>query len=353
MANHQKVLMPFAMGTSRRRNTLASVPYVDSQTQDVLLPKQGYLSMIRLRVFLTANASAATAFAAANFRGAYGAIPQLSVETNQAAQVYIASAWMTRVLSFMSPNRLWEDSLAPDVSLSAPGGAGAFNISFLLEIPIALNRGLNFDAGLISLQSDDVEVRLKINWASFPSLFATPANITAVSGFAVPEIEYYEVPDPNAYAQPGLDYLLKTTETSQDILSTGENRWQWPRGNTYMQVVHQIILNNAPATSLVPLIRPAGDVKTLELRLQQGVNQERVTAYNLDTEQKRRYGQSLPQGVYAYDALFDTDFPGRFELGYMFIDSAAYTDLQHIFDLNNAPANSKLFTLRREFVKLT
>lgn len=349
----QQEMKPFERGTRRRRNTVTSLPYLENQQVDVLLPKTGILQRVRLAVFMQATASAATAFAATNWRGALGILPGITLETNQATQIFQGDAWSARLISFLQPQRLYESSLVPDTLIIAPAGAGVFNISFSLEIPVSLNDGLNWTLGALNLQSDDVEVRLKLTWGSFQNLFAVPGNISLISGLCIPEYQYLDVPDPTQFALPDLRYIHKTSLSSQDILADGDTRYVIPRGNIYTRLIHQIIVNNAPATTFKPNIRPAGNVQTMQLLLQQGVIDEKNFGYFLEMEQRRRYAQQLPQGVFVMDNLYDTDIPGRFEFGYNLLDSNAYSDIQQIFGLQNTVlGSSKIWTIRQELVEL-
>lgn len=351
----QKQILPFSAGTRRRKVQLASIPYVENQNQDIRLPKVGYGAEISLRVFLQASAAAAAAFTGdAAYKKARAVLKGVFVQSNQATQIVQASAWGLNLLSYTlaGSDQMPDELSIRDINV-APAGAGQFNISFRVTIPLSFNQGLNYTTGLLNLQNDDVETTLALNWGSFRNLFDDPDKISNTTGYAVPVLTYYDVPSPMDYMQPPMNVICKIAEQVDPISANGEYTYQVSRGNIYSHVIHQIINNGAPAETYVPGSAETGNVKTLELRMQKAITDFKVPAYDLDDEATRRYGARPPKGTLYIDNASDTDQKGRWELGYNFLDSAQYSSLDHLIDLQNmSGSGSQLLTVTRQLIRL-
>jgi len=354
MANSQKALKPFEAGTRRRRVKLNTLPFVDGQTVNMRLPQVGLLQKITLKVFLTGTATGATAYTGdAIIASARQIINRIRLSTNTQANIVNSSAWGLNMLSYISaPYNCSSDRLASE-QVSAPAGAGTWQAYFEVEIPVTLNDGINYTLGLLNLQNDDVSADLFIEWGSAAGLWNTPANMGALTGSIQPILQYMDVPDVSAYMQPPLSYIVLVREQVDSItIGTGEHRFVVPRGNVYTQLLHQLTDNYAPIIPAYPM-NPTGKITDIELRMQGSTTDERVPAIVMQGEQRRRYGVDLPAGAYAIDELWDTDLPGRFEQGYQLLDSAQFTDLAVIFNIQGVTAtNSKCRTITREIVRL-
>jgi hypothetical protein len=123
-------------------------------------------------------------------------------------------------------------------------GANAWVLTWVF--PVALNRGRNFEVGLINLQAPEVQVTLELSTgagADYTTQFTSLTN----ANYHVYQ-EYYEIPDPSRFALPPLA-LARTLEESQAVGQTGESIYTLPRQGTLMQMAHLLRLNGARSDS--------------------------------------------------------------------------------------------------------
>lgn len=354
MANSSTPVLSFEEGTRRRSKTLNSIVYVDGQPQTLRLDNIGYLAAIRLQVFLQITATAATAFTGdALIQKMRAILPRIVLGTNMQANIVTASAHGLNLQSLIGAPGFYQSSIHTDEVNTAPAAAGTQNVWFEVYIPVSLNDGKNYTLGLLNLQNDDVSADLRLEWAAVKSLFATPANITGCTGYAVPELIYYDVPDPSQYMQPNLGYLCTITETLDTVtIGTGEHVYPIPRGNVLVSAIHELSDSGALLTFNSP-INAAGKIGTYELRMQGSTTDYKQPAWLSAHESRRRYGLAIPDGVIVNDALWDIGHPGVFDLGYQVIDSAQFNKLDSIISVQGAANTTKLRTIRREIVRLT
>lgn len=355
MAPQQRQMFPFSAGTRRRETQLPSIPYVENQSQDIRLPKVGYASGLTLYVFLRANAAGAAAFAGeAAYKKARAVLRSIILQNNQATQIVQASAHGLNLLSYtLAGTHMTPDEHSPEDVQIAPAAAGEFHIRFRVTVPIAFNQGLNYTTGLLNLQNDDVETTLMLNWGGFGNLFDDPGKISNVRGYAVPVLTYYDVPDPMQFMQPPMNVICKISEQTDPISANGEYTFNIPRGNVYTHLIHQVVLNNTPASTYMPGINEAGVIKSLEFRMQKAVTDFKAPAYHLREQAAVRYGRPTPEGTLYVDNASDTDSKGRWELGYNMVDSVQFSALEHLIDLQNVPgSNSQLTTVSRQLIRL-
>lgn len=347
---------PFSFEDGTRRRTVEenTIPFVDSQPQTLRLRPVGYLSGIRAQVALTLQTNGPLAFTGdALIQLGRAALARVVVSTNMQANLVNCSAHGLNLLSYISAPYGYSSDALDDEVVSAPAGAGQHTLFFEVMIPIALNDGVNYTMGLLNLQNDDVSVDLRFEWANMRSLFADPTNLVAVNGFAAVELTYYDVPDLASYLQPTLDTLIQITETVDSItIGTGEHVYPIPKGNVQAQVIHQIT-EGATAVTFASPANAAGKITTYELKMQGSTTDSKGQAYLLAHESRKRYGRKLPAGVIVNDALWDTNKPGQFDLGYQLLDTAQFTKLDSIIAVQGLNSgNSKLRTIRREIVRL-
>jgi len=103
---------------------------------------------------------------------------------------------------------------------TAPLAMGANSWVIPLIIPISANPGSQFDTGLISLQSPEVQVNVQIRLAAAGADFVT--NFTSLTLTTVEMYEaYFEYPDPSAVMLPPAQ-VVRTVEFSQPYAATGD-----------------------------------------------------------------------------------------------------------------------------------
>src|SRR5690606_13957130 len=127
-------------------------------------------------------------------------------------------------------------SLTPNADVYSAGlnnGNNAYSLWYC--IPLTVNQGLNFDIGLILLQSTTVTVTVNLNFGNAAGdLVASLIGGTGFTGTAHIYYDYYEVPSVNV-AQPPL-IVCRGLEESLALSATGESKYEVPNGGTLIQM---------------------------------------------------------------------------------------------------------------------
>lgn len=211
--------------------------------------------------------------------------------------------------------------------------AGAYNLDMVL--PLMLNQR---DAiGLFHLQTDENTLSLQIEFETDATI---ATGITAHACTVTPYIEYFTVPM-DAADWPRTDVAIQLLEDAITIPAAGEQRYLWPRGNTYLQLIHLFGhgVSGSDLFTRVALERarnhPSQDTDTKFLDMQRFFS----TPFN-----SPRLAGTVPfdllgsAGLGTYDKARDT------------IDSAKYTELATRLTATQA---GTLTTVRRQLAVLT
>lgn len=243
----QQRLLPFRSGTRQRRAKVGVIAYAAaSSLQPLELPRVGMLSRLVIQARLTVTLSAAGAL---SDLGPWNALARLKVSAN------IGSASLVDVSGFggfMAQQLVEEIGFRPDLGgigttapnadiHAAPVAMGANTWVLTWVIPIAANSGKQFDLGLINLQAPETRVTVEL---STGQLTDPATNVTATTGNFHVYYEYYEIPDPRAFALPPLA-LVRTIEEQQAIGAVGDNVYTVPRQGILLQLTHRVTLNGA------------------------------------------------------------------------------------------------------------
>jgi hypothetical protein len=179
---------------------------------------------------------------------------------------------------------------------AAPTANGNNNWNFMLWIPVASNDGINFEVGLINLQTEELKARIEITWApETDAVVALGGGTGFAAGRADIYAEWYEVPDPRVVQFPPLNIVHRLLEDRTTIQATGDVRYPILRQGTIQQLYHVVRINN---------LRDTPNVVALRMELNRS---DRVYRYLLAAQlwhQVMRLGQDLPAGCFAWDLWF-------------------------------------------------
>lgn len=241
-------LMPFRPNTVKKARKVGTITFSDGGSGQIDLPRVGYLSGVWVNLRGTLNLGGAGTFADL---GPWNIIKRLQLTANFGG----ASLWDTSGYGCYisgngtSPNFLGDAgdtrSLTPNADVYSAGLSNGNNTySLWYFIPVSVNQGLNFDIGLILLQSTTVTVTLNLNFGAAASDLTTGlAGGTGFTGTAHVYYDYYEVPSGNV-AQPPL-MVCRTLEESSQIAATGENLYRVPNGGSLIRMDQINRLNSA------------------------------------------------------------------------------------------------------------
>jgi hypothetical protein len=357
----QRQLIPFEKGTDPRFRKIAAPTFTIAGSdirQD--LPRTGLLSSVILYLTGTMNLSAASGLAAL---GPWNILKRIQVYTNTGTvSLWDTSGWGAFVQSFLQNESYGADRTGVTALYAAGVGSGNNTWNLILELPIAMNAGVDRKWGLINLQSPEVVATVQV----------TPgANTDAVTsigtgtGFGSATLSiyysYFEVPNPARYEMPPLA-VHRVLESSQGISTTGDQVFTCPRQGTLLRLSKYFIVNSArpaPASANAPT--------TFSLRYNLTglpmVEDEIIKLY----KQRFRYGQTLqgafpgvvttsgfdlPSGTYVWDRWYAAELVGAGPL-WDAIDTEAIAQLDFISTLPTGAtvASGDRFGVVREFVQ--
>jgi hypothetical protein len=209
--------------------------------------------------------------------------------------------------------------------------AAAFNLD--MYIPIALNS--RDPVGLFMLQNEQTLVQLQVEFEADTTV-ATGATVTAT---VTPFVEVFTVPVKTS-DWPPLNLVQQILEDTRPVAAVGNLEYSWPRGNSYVQVLHAYgIAATGPADSWT--------------RAQVIVNQSETlmdyTPGGLNIEYGKMHGVARLVGTIPLD-LMGTSGLGTFGSSRDMFYSAMVTELMTRVAISAQP--NTFYTVRRQLVAL-
>lgn len=243
----QNKLLPFRSGTRQRRAKVGVIAYAAASGLTPLeLPRVGMLARLVVQFRGTVTLSGAGAL---SDLGPWNLLSRIKVNANigSAAIVdlsgfgaFMISEWAEEIGFRPDLGGVGVTAVNADVH-AAPVAMGANTWVLTWVIPIAANAGKQFDLGLINLQAPETRVTVEITTGA---LLDPATLVTATTGNFHVYYEYYEIPDPRAFALPPLA-LVRFLEEQQPIGQTGDNVYTVPRQGILLQLAHRVTLNAA------------------------------------------------------------------------------------------------------------
>lgn len=221
-------------------------------------------------------------------------------------------------------------NVSPDSTGRTVVTATTFNLSMYLPIQFNSRDPL----GLIMLQNEQTTLTLFVEFET-DSVVATGATVSAN---VQPMVELFTVPvDPQDW--PPLTTIHQIVEETRVVSGAGDFSYRWPRGNTYVQVLHGLGLNTTPADGW----------STVKVQLNQSdVIWGPLTPALLTLEHARSHGVTRVLGQVPVD-LAGTSGLGTFGSARDMIYSQLVTELETVI---TATAAGTLYTVRRQLVSL-
>lgn len=207
--------------------------------------------------------------------------------------------------------------------------AAAFNLDMIL--PVAIN--MRDPLGLVLLQNEQTLLTLNIDWLADANV-ATGATVTCT---AVPYAELFTVPVDPADLPP-INIVHQILEDQQAISGAQDWVYNWPRGNTYLQVLHGIGIGAAGADGF----------NKAQIRVNQSDYLQSTDIPFLDLEFRKLRGRVRPAGGIFFD-LLGTSGLGNYGLTRDVFNSQLVTDLASVITTTGA---ATAFNVRRQLVVL-
>ena len=290
------------------------------------LPKTGLLAGIYLRIKCVLEGSAGVV----NAYGMASAIRQVRLYLNSGIDVFRMSG--------VGYHYILHDFLEHYIDvIPQAGGTAAVSVAthnLDMFIPVALNA--RDPVGLIMLQNEQTLCTLTVE-------FEAPATVGGDITYGVtttvePTLELFTVPLDEA-DYPPLNMIHQILEEMQTLTAaTGDHDYVWPRGNTYVQVLHGYGIKQSPAD----------DWDRARLMVNQSETLIDYDPGRATHEFNRFHGRARTLGVIPID-LFGSSGLGCYGSARDFFDSALVTDVLTRITLNAA---DDLWTIRRQLVDL-
>src|SRR5215471_9082988 len=290
------------------------------------LPKTGLLA----RIYLALRGNVAGTLTVPNGLGFSSIISRMRIQANSGIDIFNVSGAGYHYLLRNSLESEYIDPVGQSTGTTAVT-ATTFNLDAV--IPIALN--MRDPTGLIMLQNEQTIVNLFIDWLADASV-ATGATVTLTTGDAFLEV-FTVPPDPKDW--PPLNVIHQCLEDQQAIAAAGDFPYYWPRGNTYMQVMHGFGIGAAGSDLF----------NKFAVRVNQSDYLQSTPADFLDVEYRLQKGRARPAGGVFVD-LLATSGLGCYGLARDMFNSALVTDLASVITATGAVT---LYTVRRQLVVLT
>lgn len=314
-------------------NTRRKVVQIPTQTRpagggttSINLPKTGLLAGIFLAIRGTVTGTVTTA----NPLGNASIINRVRLTLNSGIDIFnVSGAGYNYLLREVLESEYID--ISGQNNARAAVTAAAFNLDMF--IPVAIN--MRDPLGLILLQNEQTLLTLNIDWnADTNVITAGGATITAT---AVPYIELFTVPvDPQDF--PPINIIHQVLEDQQAISGAQDWVYNWPRGNTYLQVLHGIGIGAAGADGF----------SKAQIRVNQSDYLQSTDVPYLDLEFRRVRGRARPAGGVFFD-LLGTSGIGNYGLTRDVFNSSLVTDLASVIT-TTGPYTA--FDVRRQLVVL-
>lgn len=322
--------MPFNDKTRRKVVALAQQAVtagVGGNTFTWDIPKTGLLAGIYVYAFVDTSAAG---WAAGHAKGVCQAIRRVRLIANSGIDLINLTGSGLNFLRWYQED--FRDANASWAGDTVPVAGATYNLNFFL--PVSINR--RDPLGMFMLQNEATLLQLQIETVDAVTLGGAGGTYDSLA--LRPYIEIFSVPqDPKDW--PPLNVVHQIVEETR-VTAAGQFTYQWPRGNTYAQVLH--IHDTGAATDF------SDNFTTMQLL----VNQSDVL-WNGDTnllnmEFAQSHGVARPAGVAAFDFL-GTSGLGAFGSARDMLYSAMITEIDSVFTITAA---GQLTTVRRQLVAL-
>jgi hypothetical protein len=346
---------PFGQNTRQNFRDMNSITYVTSGRDTEPIPRVGYLARIRMHFNGTITVVLGGGTAAIDVMGPHNMLNRVRVTANSGQDIYSTTGYGLYLTNRCLINGWDYDPSSSRISVAyasqiyqaaAASGANTWDLNY--TIPIALNN--QSELGLLLLQNRQAETQLALEWNALYSLTAAQAPILVTgaatatgTGVFYPTLEYFSVPA-NPKFRPDITWIHQIIEKQQPVSGVGDQIIDHLKENTYLQILHHMVLNNAPNTT---------DLDRLRLVLNTSDTPYDFTKRALLDKQRYDQHSDLPVGV------FLLDFFKQETVGYGSrrdnVQGKAATEMWSNLTINSAAtigSNARISTITRQIVKL-
>lgn len=316
----------FLLNTRQKQIQLAPMTRLaGGGTTSIQLPKTGFLS----KIWLAIRGAVSGTVTGPNALGLASIVSRVRLTANSGIDIFNVSG-----AGYHYMLRDFLESEYIDVSSQATARNAVTVVSYLLDmvIPVAINS--RDPMGLLLLQNEQTILTLSIDWAAEATV---ATGVPGVTGTATPYLELFTVP-PDPRDWPSLNIVHQILEDQQVVAGAGDFVYNWPRGNTYMQVLHGCGIAQSGTDAF----------SRYQLRLNQSDYLSNIDIAGIDNLYRYYHGRARIAGVIPQDFLASSGL-GNFGLVRDLFNSAVVTDLASVITATGA---TTLYTIRRQLVNL-
>lgn len=345
-----------AFNDSTRQNMRiagGALAYNSLQSSIMPIPRVGFLGRLHWHITGTMTVTLNTGTAALGSKAPWSLIRRLSLIANNGISIFNTSGWGQYLVDILQrPGYEQEDgqvSAAYSAQIyAAAAAAGANAWEFGATVPIVANE--RDIAGLLLLQSEGLVINYQVDWQAgggatqdFPVVLTGNATATFTGNMSV-YAETFTIPG-NLEDFPPIDTVFQTLEKVDNIGTIGENRIQLMRANTYVRVIHSIMLNGA--LNITDIDSAAFTYNRTE------------TPYLIDRKMhlqrtRARLTRDLPVGTWLWE-FFDQGY-FNYGGGRDLVDATALAELESLINVASGATlgsgNNTVSTITQQFVRL-
>ena len=301
----------FSSLTRKHVHKLASKSVGESSNVQWEIPKNRYLSKIRLMVegtFTVTHATETTwtskAFAPQRF------VNNINLNINNGFSPFKTTGIGAYLMNLVNPRNTGYSTQATSATSRAnniltgvaSSGGTSNTLKFTLELPLCIN---NRDyMGIINAGDPTTNIILEIDSGTILDLFATTTgfSISSIAITATPVVETLSIPDNPLTPKNPRTHLLDLSliklvhSQSKTISASGEEIINLPRGTTYRKL---IVYAHASNTGLTD-----AEISRFQIALNQADTIFDATGKQLGSINEIELGDALPAGVWVFDFTY-------------------------------------------------
>lgn len=270
------------------------------------IPKVGFLSRIHWHFSGTLNVVLGGGTAALDVLGPWNLLNRIRVAINGGKEVYSVSGVGGHLVNLLRAEQYfpelsrWSPTADPAHSASvfaAATAAGNNAWEWGQVIPIAPNEDEFLGGFIVQVESAQSSLGFDFNTTIFSTtatvapVLVTGAATATLTGSFTPMIEAFDIPADEA-AWPPMRALHIINEQTQAVAQTGDNIVDLVKDNIYLQVLHHLVLNAVPSSTVFDRVK---------LAIQRSNIPYDMPAKNFLQLQRDRYRRDLPAGLLVHD----------------------------------------------------
>lgn len=288
------------------------------------LPKTG----IAARLWLAIRGSVAGSLSAPNALGMASIIRRVRLTANSGVDLINVSG---AGYHYLLRDQLESELVDPFGQSNARSAVTATTFNLDMMLPFFIN--LRDPIGGLALQNEQSIFSLGIDWEAD----ATVATGATVTGTVTPYLELFTVPT-NREDWPSFSLVQQIVEDSQAVAATGDQQYNWPRSNTYLQIVHGLGFG----------VSGADNWSRARVRVNGADYLEDWDVKGADLQFRYTKGRARPAGVIPIDYMASSGL-GNYGIARDWYDSARVVDLASVI---TATATGTLTNVRRQLINL-